>query len=423
MVIPTTLHARYMVSPIGLRINRKEQVMGNTKKGERGSFTYNGKRYFVRGNTKKELQENIQKRKDELRKAVITERILVKDYIPRYLKASKEGKLEPKSYRNVEGYFRNYVTPIIGDMMVCDVRPIHCLEVMNGLMGMSGSYIRKVYHYMGAMFDSAKINGLAASNPAKDIPNHELPIGVDGSHRAITPYERKIFLKACDISPHGLWALYMLYTGAGPAESAQLKGSHIDIRNRQIFIDGTKNNRKGDPNIRKRWVPMDDELYKRFSKVKLEPFQYVFTNKHGGKLTSSNLKKMWTTITKEMNIIMGCKTDYGKLRRLIPPYPLATDFTMYNLRHTYATDMRDAGVDITVLKTFMGHSTTKMLEKIYIDDTKFAFDDARRKVVEYKKRLHLLRYKYESKVVGHSKYDISNAKRLDEKKYEALRIC
>jgi hypothetical protein len=49
-----------------------------------------------------------------------------------------------------------------------------------------------------------------------------------------------------------------------------------------------------------------------------------------------------------MNILMGCKTDFGKLRRLVSPYPLAEDFEMYNLRHTFATDLRDAGVDIIV---------------------------------------------------------------------------
>jgi integrase len=357
--------------------------MSNHKK-HRTSFTYDGKRYFVEADTAVGLGMAVAHKKSELEKGVIKENITVRNWTAQWLKTFKERKVDAETYEGIEGYFRNYIFPVIGDMRVCDVKPIHCQEVLNGMDGKSGSYIKKIHHYMKAMLSSAVSHHLARENPALS-DSVERPYGKDGSHRAITPYEREIFLKACDISDYGTWGLFMLYTGAGPGESARLLGRHINLKERKIFIDGTKDRKK--KGNRQREVPMDDALYERFSKMKLEPFMPVFTNEDGRPLTKMGTRRHWESIKKEMNILMGCRTDYGELKRLVPPYPLAEDFQMYNLRHTYATDLRDAGVNITVAMHYMGHSTTTMLIEIYTHQTEFAFDDSREKMDAYRKSI------------------------------------
>jgi integrase len=344
----------------------------------RKTFTFDGKRYFVRGKTEKELAENVEKKKDDLRKGVITSDTLVSDWIDVYLKTYKEPHVSDRNYKDIQGYFENYIKPIIGGMSIRSVKPVHCQQVLNGMIGKSGGYIKKIHYTMKSMFEAAIDNGIAVKNPAKNIRR---PDGKDGSHRAITEHERKIFLQACEISDYGLWGLYMLYTGAGPGETAQLIGKHIDLKERKIFIDGTKNGN------RKRYVPMDAELYRRFSKLKINPFKPVFVNGDGKKLTRANLKRRWEAITKEMNILMGCKTDMGKLRRLVKPCPLAEDFTAYCLRHTYATDLRDAGVDISTAMYYLGHSTTRMLTQVYIHHTDRAFEDSRSKINAFRRKL------------------------------------
>jgi integrase len=359
---------------------RKESKMAKHKK-YRKTFTFEGKRYEVEGNTEVELGMNLAGKMRELEKGVINKNMTVRNWTAKWLKTFKEPKVDAETYDGIESYFENYIFPVIGDMRVCDVKPIHCQEVLNGMEGLSGGYIKKIYFNMKAMLGSAVSHNIARTNPAAS-DDITIPYGEDGSHRAITPYEREIFLKACDISDYGTWGLFMLYTGAGPGESARLMGRHIDLKERKIFIDGTKDKKK--KGNRQRWVPMNDELFKRFSKMKLEPFKPVFTNKDGRPLTDMGMRRHWESIKKEMNILMGCRTDYGELKRLVPPYPLAEDFQMYNLRHTYATDLRDAGVDITVAMYYMGHSTTEMLIKIYTHQTDHAFDDSREKMDAYR---------------------------------------
>lgn len=50
---------------------------------------------------------------------------------------------------------------------------------------------------------------------------------------------------------------------------------------------------------------------------------------------------------------------------LIPPMPLAGDFTPYCLRHTYCTDLCRAGVDIRTAQRLMGHANISITADIY----------------------------------------------------------
>ena len=75
-----------------------------------------------------------------------------------------------------------------------------------------------------------------------------------------------------------------------------------------------------------------------------------------------------------MNIEMGAKVFRNKL---IPPLPLADDFTMYNLRHTYCTDLEKAGVPINIARQLMGHSDISITSKIYTHASTESMDIAR----------------------------------------------
>lgn len=83
---------------------------------------------------------------------------------------------------------------------------------------------------------------------------------------------------------------------------------------------------------------------------------------------------MWRSVQREMNIYMGCRVFRNKL---IPPLPLADDFTLYNLRHTYCTDLEKAGVPINIASRLMGHSSINITAKIYTHASTQALEMAR----------------------------------------------
>jgi integrase len=225
---------------------------------------------------------------------------------------------------------------------------------------------------MAALFRAALENNLLTENPAANLRMPDC--NEDGSHRQITGNERALLLAACELIPYpaGLWAKLMLYCGLRPAETLRVYGKHIDVADCRLYIDGIKTK------AAKRWVPIPAiflEELAPYAKMKFEP---ILKNKHGHTLSATNMRRMWEQLRKEMHILAGGRTDYGDLRRVVPPYAVAADFVPYCLRHTYCTDLQDAGVPINVAKDFMGHSSIEMTAKIYTHLTDASFDAARR---------------------------------------------
>lgn len=62
---------------------------------------------------------------------------------------------------------------------------------------------------------------------------------------------------------------------------------------------------------------------------------------------------------------------------------LAEDLRPYDYRHTYCTDLQDAGVPITVAQRLMGHSDIKMTAQIYTHHSAKSFEDARNKIERF----------------------------------------
>ncbi len=70
---------------------------------------------------------------------------------------------------------------------------------------------------------------------------------------------------------------------------------------------------------------------------------------------------------------------YAKREGVIATNP-ADDLCPYCLRHTYGTDLQDAGVPINVAKYLMGHSDITTTANIYTDTTDDSIESAREKI-------------------------------------------
>lgn len=79
---------------------------------------------------------------------------------------------------------------------------------------------------------------------------------------------------------------------------------------------------------------------------------------------------------------MGCRTRKG---RALPPYWVADDLVPYCFRHTFCTDLQDAGVPINVARDLMGHSDISITAKIYTHQTDIAFNAAREAMNAFQK--------------------------------------
>jgi integrase len=292
----------------------------------------------------------------------------VEAWAAHYVGTYKAPSVSAGSLPGIDGRVRNYVLPAMGAMRMKVVKKSHCQQALNAAAGMSRSQADKLRHLLYGIFDAAYEDGLTLDNPARRLT---LPKCTAGTHRALSAREREALLAVCASHRHGLWALLMLRCGLRPGETARVMGSHIDLKARTLYVDGTKSA------AARRSVPLPAQLLPLLADAARRPFGLVFTNGRGGPVNETNRRRMWSALTRDMNIWMGCRVFRNAL---VPPLPLAADVTPYSLRHTYATDLQTAGVPVNVAKVLLGHEDVSTTGNIYTHTSEESFEAARRMI-------------------------------------------
>ncbi len=123
-------------------------------------------------------------------------------------------------------------------------------------------------------------------------------------------------------------------TGMRRGEIFDLHWSHVDLKNRIIEVGYPKN---GDP----RFIPINDTLMDALQQLPRRiDTPFVFPGKNGGRLT--DIKKGF----------LGARERAG-----------LDDVTLHTCRHTFASHLVMAGVDLMTVKELLGHKSTKMTER------------------------------------------------------------
>ena len=195
------------------------------------------------------------------------------------------------------------------------------------------SSIRSFYNYLVR-------EGIVSVNYFRDISNPKRA-------KALPKYAKDVdlnimfdyFDKSKAIDQRNLLILEMLYaTGVRVMELVNIKISDIDRYNNSIKIFG-----KGS---KERMVFYGTyasdalDLYLKDGRGKLscgKDSEYLFLNKNGGVLSTRYVRKMID------DVVRKCGIDYH-----ISPH---------TIRHTFATDMLNAGCDLMSVKELLGHSS------------------------------------------------------------------
>lgn len=349
--------------------------MTTKKYAFREQFTdVNGIRHNIRANTHKELLDKIAKVKKEIEEGYTplkANSLTVKKWFSKCISEYKPD-IAPETLTGYKSKVNRWIYPEIGNLKLKDIKPLHCQEILNNMTGKATDTIRKVKQLLFFCFDKAVENRLIRENPAEHLT---IPKGHKSSHRAITEHERYIILKTVenaldgktaitdgryrniDISHRYVYFLFMLFCGCRPSEVANIQAFDIQTINGKhlLHIRGTKTKNAD------RKVPIPDYLYNRIPETD-SPFNYLFTNLKGGKLSAENRQSLWKAFKRDLNITAGCKIYRNEL---IPPYPISKDLEPYCLRHTYCTDLMKYGIDIRQAQYLMGHADIKLTANIY----------------------------------------------------------
>ena len=322
---------------------------------------YKDVRIDCKANSKRELIEKVTAKKNQIDHQVIDPSMKLSVFCEKYLQTYKEGKVSASWYADIQWFARKMVTAI-GDRPIGKVHPVDVQEYINSCSCYADSTVKKIYDIANQIFRHAMKNG--ATDFAFDLV---LPKGTvkRSSGRSLTDAEQTALLNAVDGHRGELFILFIYYCGLRPSEVSALTWADIDLRKNIVHVtkalkkDGIIGGTKSLAGVRD--VPIPYKLSIALKKTARSQNRAV-CEQSNGLHTKSSIRKMWASIKKQMEAELG--------------HP--TDCRLYDIRHTYCTNLEKAGVPINVASRLMGHSDISITSKIYTHASDDVMEQARR---------------------------------------------
>lgn len=281
----------------------------------------------------------------------------------------KEKTVRWSTLSSYKDRYNKNIKEIIGNMVISDVKPIHCQNILNVMdnNGYAGSSMARTKATLSAMFSDACENGIITMNPV--TKGVKCPKKPQKNARVLTLDEQKRFLESAKENVNYNHFLFILQTGVRSSELRGLKWDDIDFENRIIHIrrnvtHDSNNNRfiTGElkTNSGKRDIPMTQKVYDLLMEIKTKkannvlkviPFEFVdhiFLNRNGKLIPNSNYDRYLEKLC--------IKAGIEKI-------------SMHTLRHTFATRCIESGMKPKTLQKILGHANISMTMDLYVHVT------------------------------------------------------
>ena len=311
-----------------------------------------GKRKYVRGRTKDELDKKVADLRQEIGLGIdVSNTASFRDFAERWFRTEKSESLAESSKTSYEICMRLHIYPYIGAMKLRDVKPAQIREIMFRASGLSLRVQRQILCILRNIFDTAVDDNIIVRSPVS--PKIKAKGSQTEAINPLTPEQEDALLKAAEGLKVYPFVFTLLHTGMRRGEITPLMWQDVDFDNdvihirrhavpdksgKPVIIDGAKTN----AGVRDVPMPEDLKSYLRALMAKAESV-YVFPTDKGMVYYSASLSTLWHTLNKRA----GFET-----------HP-------HQLRHTYATKLFEAGLDIKQVQYLLGHSDPNITLRIY----------------------------------------------------------
>lgn len=233
----------------------------------------------------------------------------------------------------VKGYIIGQLLTTFGSLPLRRFSTVIVEQLQTDLMnrGLKNSSCNKVLTILKHMFTKAVEWDMVESETLKRVRKVKLLSDDSKRLRFLSKEECQALINACDTYLK-LVVVTALNTGMRKSEVLSLKWDNVDLRHGFILLDVTKNGER-------REIPINETLRQSLQAITRRlDIPYVFYDHVTGN-RYMDIKRSFKTALRKAGI---------------------RDFHFHDLRHTFASHLVMAGIDITTVKELLGHKTLTM---------------------------------------------------------------
>lgn len=348
----------------------------NITVGRKADGSYIRKTIYAK--TKKEL---------ELKAAEITQQLHQGIYVPEdkttfgeiteiWLTQYNPTANEKWFYRE-ESVINKHLLPTLRHMRLKDLKTYHLQSIINNMAkdGLSTSTMKKAKQTAVRILNVGVENDLVARNVFSTV---KVPTIEPNERRALTEEEKALICRTWQEHRMGPAVMIMMFCGLRRGEVLALTWDDIDLDKKTMSVNKSVMTIKNQPQVKRpkskagtREVPIPIFLANVLRDLPRD-YSLVCPDTKGQMMSETAYRRAWNSYRHYLNIKAGGRSA----SRTHEKVQVIDNITAHMLRHTYASMLYEAGVDIKSAQRFLGHADIEMTLAVYTHLTKFKEDEA-----------------------------------------------